>query len=94
MFEQGGGGGGGGECKRESLQILDFQRLASLNMNGAVITCEQAKAHSHLSLNMFKSCSVKQGWNFFSFIKAAYWLEFVVDLVQITKHVKFPLNPV
>ena len=29
-----------------------------------------------------------------SFIKAAYWLEMIADLVQITKHVEFHLYPV
>ena len=43
---------------------------------------------------VFKGCSVEQGWKFFSFTKSACWLELVADLVQITKHVKFPLNPV
>ena len=30
IFLGGGGGGGGGGCQKKGLQILDFQRLASL----------------------------------------------------------------
>ena len=52
------------------------------------------KPHSHRSLNMFKSCLVKHGLNILSLIKAANYLKLIVNLIQITKHVEFHLNPV
>ena len=52
------------------------------------------KPHSHRSLNMFKSCLVKHGLNISPLIKAANYLKLIVNLIQITKHVEFHLNPV
>ena len=68
------------------------QTLASWSVSQSVY--EKLKPHSHRSLNMFKSCLVKHGLNFLSLIKAANYLKLIVNLIQITKHVEFHLNPV
>ena len=43
---------------------------------------------------MFKSCLVQYGLNFFPSLKAVYQLKLIANLVQITKHVEFHMNPV
>ena len=68
------------------------QTLATWSVSQSVY--EKLKPHSHRSLNMFKSCLVKHGLNILSLIKAANYLKLIVNLIQITKHVEFHLNPV
>ena len=51
--------------------VATFSRLDAPFLLAIKRLCVRLEPHSHRSLNMFKSCLIKHGLDFLSFIKAA-----------------------